>query len=156
MNVKSLVPWKRGALAGRDPFAALRREMNALFDDFFSDVGEAGTALSAFSPKVDVKEGEGEVRVTAELPGIEEKDVEVSVSGDVLTIQGEKREEKEEKGEERYRLERSYGSFRRSFSLPCEVDSAKATATYKKGVLTIVLPKAAEAKKKATIAVKPA
>lgn len=156
MDVKSMVPWKRGKLVERDPFAVLRREMNALFDDFFPEVDEPRGALAAFAPRVDVKETDAEVRVTAELPGVEEKDVEVSLSGDVLTIKGEKKEEKEEKGEERYRLERSYGSFRRSFSLPCEVNSEKATATYKKGVLTITLPKVAEAKKKATIAVKPA
>lgn len=158
MNPKSMVPWKRAVPVERDPFAAMRREMNALFDDWFPGVDEAhrSLALPAFSPTVDVKESESEVRVTAELPGVEEKDIEVSVSGDMLTIKGDKKEEKEEKGEERYRLERTYGSFRRSFALPCEVDSAKATATYKKGVLTITLPKAAAAKAKATIPVKPA
>lgn len=157
MNPKSVVPWKRAVPVERDPFAAMRREMNALFDDWFPvDEAPPSLALPAFSPKVDVKESDGEVRVTAELPGVEEKDVEVSVSGDMLTIKGEKKEEKEEKGEERYRLERTYGSFRRTFALPCEVDSAKATATYKKGVLTITLPKAAAAKPKATIPVKPA
>jgi HSP20 family protein len=155
MDVKSMVPWKRGKLVERDPFEALRREMNTLFDAFFSETEEP-RGLMAFTPQVDVKETEHEIRVSAELPGMDEKDVEVSISGDVLTIKGEKKEEKEEKGEEGYRLERSYGAFRRSFSLPCEVDTAKATATYRKGVLTIALPKAAEAKKKATIAVKTA
>lgn len=154
---KSLLPWKRGVAGERDPFAVLRREMNSLFDDFFTDVERPpALALPAFSPKVDVKETDGEVRITAELPGVDEKDVEVSVSGDLLTIKGEKKEEKEEKGEERYHFERTYGAFRRSLALPCEVNGDKATATYTKGVLTIVLPKVADAKKKATIAVKAA
>ena len=154
MDVKSVLPWKRDkALAERDPFALLRREMNSLFDDFFSDREGPGQALAGFTPHVDVKETDGEIRVTAEVPGVEEKDIEIAVSGDTLTIKGEKKEDKEEKGEERYRLERSYGAFRRSFSLPCEVDPGKAAATYKKGVLTITLPKAAQAAKSKKIAV---
>ena len=158
MIPKSLIPWKRGGPAERDPFAVLRREMNALFDDFFPEVDEPRSTLAppAFWPKVDVKETDGEVHVTAELPGVDEKDVEVSLVGDLLTIKGEKKEEKEEKSEERYRWERTYGSFRRSVSLPCEVNSEKAAATFAKGVLTIVLPKVAAAAKKATIAVKAA
>ena len=155
MDVKSMVPWKRNKpLSERDPFAMLRREMNALFDDFFPEAGEGAGALGAFLPRVDVKETDGEIRVTAELPGIDEKDVEIAVDGDLLTIKGEKKAEKEEKGEETYRLERSYGSFRRSVTLPCAVDADKASATCKKGVLTVALPKAPGAKKK-TISVKP-
>ena len=154
MDTKSAVPAKRSAaLSARDPFAALRREMNALFDDFFPGVGEASGPLGTFMPRVDVKEMDGEIRVTAEMPGMEEKDVEISVDGDMLTIKGEKKEEKEEKGEESYRLERSYGSFRRSIGLPCAVNADKASAKYKQGVLTVTLPKAAESKKK-TIQVK--
>jgi len=157
MEIKSLLPWKRDkALAQRDPFAALRCEMDALFDGFVSDFSEHTRALEAFNPDVDLTENDKEVRITAELPGVEEKDVEISVSGDALTIKGEKREEKEEKGEERYRFERSYGAFRRSFSLPCEVDSDKATASFKKGVLTVTLPKTAQAAKSKKIAVKAA
>ena len=149
MDVKSMLPWKRErGLAERDPFALLRREMNSLFDDFFSDGGEVRAPLAEFTPRVDVKETDGEVRITAEVPGVEEKDIEIAVSGDTLTIKGEKKEEKEEKGEEYYRLERSYGAFRRSLSLPCEVDADKAAATYKKGVLTITLPKTEESKPK--------
>ena len=154
MDTKSAVPSKRSAaLSARDPFAALRSEMNALFDDFFPGAGEATGPWGAFMPRIDVKETDGEIRVTAEMPGIEEKDVEISLDGDMLTIKGEKKEEKEEKGEESYRLERSYGSFRRSVALPCAVNADKASAKYKQGVLTIALPKAAEAKKK-TIPVK--
>jgi HSP20 family protein len=154
MEIKSMLPWRRErAVVERDPFLALRREMDALFDGFFGANGGV-RALETFEPRVDVSETDKEMRITAELPGIEEKDVEVSLSGDAITIKGEKREEKEEKGKEQYRLERSYGAFRRSFSLPCEVDADKATASFKKGVLTVMLPKTAEAAKSKKIAVK--
>ena len=157
MEVNSLLPRRRErGLAERDPFAVLRREMDALFDGFFSEFGEPARALKSFNPRVDVTESDKEVRVTAELPGVEEKDVEVALAGDAITIKGEKREEKEEKGEEQYRLERSYGAFRRSFSLPCEVDTDKATASFKKGVLTVTLPKTAQAAKSKKIAVRAA
>ncbi|MBX3028278.1 Hsp20/alpha crystallin family protein [bacterium] len=155
MDPKSTVPVPRSAaLRARDPFAALRREMNELFEGFFPSSGDNG-GVGEFMPRIDVKETDGEVRVSAELPGIDEKEVEISVDGDLLTIKGEKKEEKEEKGEEYYRLERSYGSFRRSVTLPCPVDVDKATASAAKGVFTVVLPKSAAAKKK-TIAVKAA
>jgi HSP20 family protein len=154
MDPKGTVPARRSAaLRAQDPFAALRREMNDLFEGFFPSSGEVGSG--PFMPRVDVREMDGEIRVSAELPGIDEKDLEISVDGDMLTIKGEKKAEKEEKGEEFYRLERSYGSFRRSVPLPCPVAVDKATASAAKGVLTIVMPKAAEAKKK-TIAVKAA
>lgn len=153
MDPKGTMPVRRSAaVRAPDPFAALRREMNELLEGFFPSGGDAGRG-GEFMPRVDVRETDGEVRVSAELPGIDEKEVEISVDGDVLTIKGEKKEEKEEKGEEYYRLERTYGAFRRSVTLPCPVDVDKATASAAKGVLTVVLPKAAAAKKK-TIAVK--
>lgn len=142
---------KRAEVARRDPFALLRRAMIDWFDEGREDAGLAG-----FSPRVDVKENGNALVVTAELPGVEEKDVEVSLNGDILTISGEKRHEKEEKGDEFYRVERSYGSFRRSFSLPTSVDADKVEASYKKGVLTVTLPKAAAAEKAKKIAVKAA
>lgn len=146
MNIDRMVPWKRDrARAERDPFAVLRREMDSLFDDFSSGGVDR---LEGFSPQVDLRDKGKDIHVTAELPGLDEKDVEVLLSGDTLTIRGEKNEEKEDQGEERYRLERTYGAFRRSFSLPCEVDPDKATASYKKGVLTITLPKTAAAASK--------
>jgi HSP20 family protein len=144
MDIKKMVPWKRDkAIAEQDPFKVLRRQMNSLFDDFFSN--GSMTALEGFTPRVDIKDTGKEIRVTADLPGMEEKDLEISLGGDMLTIKGERKEEKEEKGEERYCLERSYGAFRRSFALPCDVDPNKAAAAYKKGVLTITLPKTAAA-----------
>ncbi|GIK40693.1 MAG: hypothetical protein BroJett011_45260 [Chloroflexota bacterium] len=106
-----------------------------------------------FSPRVDVTENEKEVRITAELPGLEEKDIDVSLSNDVLTISGEKKAEREDKGDNYYRMERSYGSFHRSIPLPTEVDTDHCDATFKNGVLQITLPKVhlKESAKKITI-----
>jgi HSP20 family protein len=101
---------------------------------------------------VDVAEMEDEIKVSAELPGLDNEDIDVSLSDDVLTISGEKKEEKEEKGKNYYRSERSYGAFRRDIPLPSQVDADKVDAVFQKGVLTITLPKTAEAKaKKVTV-----
>ncbi len=131
------------------PFTSLQREMNRLFDSFLG-----GSSLSpwlpferggaeAFTPRVDVSETEREIKVAAELPGLDENDIDVSLTRDTLTIKGEKKEEKEEKGTDYYRMERSYGSFTRSIPLPVEVDTDKVEATFKKGVLRVTLPKTA-------------
>jgi HSP20 family protein len=145
MTSRGLIPWWRGErrIAERDPFAALHKEMNDVFERFLG--GDAGGGMEGFSPRVDVTENDKEIKVAAELPGMEEKDLDVSVVGDVLTIKGEKKQEKEEKSEESYRLERSYGSFRRDLPLPCKVQVDKSKARFEKGVLAITLPKAAEA-----------
>jgi len=129
--------------------------MNTLFDDFFSgfDVTPrsfAGKGFGAFSPSVDVKESEGEFTIRAELPGVEEKDIEVTVTGDSVTIKGEKNEEKEDKGESYYYMERSYGSFNRVIPLSAETDADKAQASFKNGVLNITIPKSQAAKAKGT------
>lgn len=151
MNPRSLVPWWRseGAVAERDPFAALQKEMNELLESFLGPRAER--PLGGFSPMIDVAETETEVKVTAELPGMEEKDIDISVDGDMLTIKGEKRQEKEVKKEESYRLERSYGSFRRDLVLPSKVEVDKVKATFAKGVLTVTLPKSAESAKRRKI-----
>jgi HSP20 family protein len=124
--------------------------MNRLFDDAFSRF-ETGMP-SVFSrspswPSLEVNATENEVRVSAELPGLEEKDVEVLVDGDVLTIRGEKRSETEDKG--RHFSERYYGRFERSLALPFEVEDGKARAAFKNGVLTVTLPKSARAEERA-------
>lgn len=129
--------------------------MNTLFDDFFSgfDVTPrsfAGKGFGAFTPSVDVKESEGEFTIRAELPGVEEKDIEVTVTGDSVTIKGEKNEEKEDKGESYYYMERSYGSFNRVIPLSAETDADKAQASFKNGVLNITIPKSQAAKEKGT------
>ena len=133
------------------PFASFQREMNRLFDNFFGGFSlspwtplERGAAPT-FTPRVDVSETDKEIRVSAELPGMEEKDIDVSLTQDTLTIKGEKKEETEDKGKDYYRVERSFGSFMRSIPLPVEVDTDKVEATFKKGVLDITLPKTAKA-----------
>lgn len=143
------------------PFDSLRNQVDRLFRDF-----EAGfqspfhREIDNFwrrdlgfpvTPAVDVVEKDNAFELTAELPGLDAKNIELSLSDDVLTIKGEKNEEKEEKTKDRYVSERRYGSFRRSLQLPSSVDPAKIEAAYKSGVLTVTLPKSAEAKKKQTV-----
>lgn len=149
MAFKELIPWKRKDLStGReeDFFDSLYREMNHVLDRFTHGFGREEGWGGAF-PVVNVSETENEVVVTAELPGMDEKDLDLSLRGNQLIIRGEKKEEKEEKGEHYYRKESSYGSFHRVIPLPMEVDEDKIEATYKKGVLKIRLPKSAEAQK---------
>ena len=159
MEIKNLVPslWNRGSLQpGREenhPFFSLQREMNRIFDDFFKgwDVepfAGPGARLGRFTPSVDVKESAKEITVKAELPGLEEKDIEVLLDNDTLTIRGEKKEEKEDKGKSYYHAECSYGSFRRVIPLPAGIDQKKVQAQFKNGVLNITLPRTEEAKTK--------
>jgi HSP20 family protein len=96
----------------------------------------------------DVVEGDKDYRITAELPGMSEKDIEIALVGDVLTLKGEKKEEHEEKGESRYVAERRYGTFQRSFALPEDVDAEKIAASFKNGVITVTLPKRPDAQPK--------
>jgi HSP20 family protein len=143
-----LVPWKRKDV--EKPVSTLQREMNRLFEDFFSRdfFVEPFRGMGEWRPAVDVSETDDAVVVKAELPGLDPKDVEISLSGDVLTIKGEKKEEKEEKTKSFQRVERSYGSFTRSVRLPAAVVADKVEATFSNGVLTVDLPKAEEAKRK--------
>jgi HSP20 family protein len=144
----AIVPWSRRedrslALRGGDPFDYLRNQINRVFDDFWEQPWLAGRseAFTGFAPQVDVTETDKEVKVCAEVPGVEAKDVDVSVEGDVLTIRGEKKYEREENEKGQYRMERSYGSFQRSIPLPAAVDETKAKAEFKNGVLRLTLPK---------------
>ena len=138
--------------ADENPFLALHREMNRMFDDFFraSDLAkfEEGEVWEAFSPAIDVKQDEKEVTVKAELPGMDEKDIEVSLSEQGLAIRGEKRAEKEEKGKQYWRHEASYGAFRRVVPLPEGLDLEKVDARFKNGVLTVTLVRREEARAK--------
>lgn len=137
------------------PFATLRAEVDRLFDDFMPsswhapDLFSSGHMLNGWntSPAVDLVEKEEAYEVTAECPGLDAKNVEVKFSNGLLTIRGEKREEKEDKQKEYHLSERRYGAFQRSFSLPDHIDTDKATATFENGVLTVKLPKRPEAKK---------
>jgi len=140
-----------------DIWQSFRGEMDRLFDRFgfpslrrVFDIEPSWRSASSFglsAPAIDMSEDERAYKISAELPGIDAKDIEVSVSGDTLVLKGEKRQEKEEKDKNYYFSERSYGSFQRSFQLPSSVDRNKVAADFSKGVLTITLPKTAEAKK---------
>lgn len=145
MELKNLIPWR-----SNDPFASLQKEMNRLFEEF-----ETGSPLlpgvfrngGAFAPKIDVAETEKEIQVTAELPGMSEKDVEVSFNDNVLVIKGEKKDEKEEKNRNYYRTERVYGSFQRMIPVPSEIAKDRIDASFSKGVLKVTLPKTEKAQK---------
>jgi len=144
-----------------DGWHALRTEMDRLFDRFSGNfhmpswrqmfkpdpaLHDAGFFAFA-TPAVDMTEDDTAYKITAEVPGLEEKNIEVTVSNDVLTIKGEKHYEKDEKDKNHYMSERAYGSFQRSFALPDGVDRDKIAAALSKGVLTLTLPKSAEAQK---------
>lgn len=152
MNVKSLIPWggSRSALpvsrfAEQDnPFLALHREMNRMIDDFFEDFPLSGR-LSRTWPHIELSETDDEIQVLAELPGLEEKDVEVLLEEGVLTLKGEK---KVERNGTRY-SERYEGSFERTIPVGDDVDPDKVKATFRNGVLTVRMPKKPEAKRQA-------
>ena len=128
-------------------FTTLQDRMNRLFRDSYGDREEALTT-STFAPAVDVYEDEHNITLNIEVPGIEEKDIDVRVENNTLTVHGERKFEKEQKEENFRRVERQYGSFTRSFSLPNTVDTDSIQANYDKGVLKIQLAKKAEAKPK--------
>ncbi|MBL8672901.1 MAG: Hsp20/alpha crystallin family protein [Alphaproteobacteria bacterium] len=156
MSLRSLIPFNRqsrgvGNTEGGDPFLSLHREVNRLFDDVFRGTASfpaLGAMPVTLSPRVDVKETDKAIEVTAEIPGVDQKDVEVELADGALTIRGEKKAEskKEEKGW--HVMERSYGSFYRAIPLPFDVDSAKVDAKFDKGVLTVILPKPPEVESK--------
>lgn len=128
----------------------LRREMDRLWEDFFGAGRRAFQPIAeAWMPAIDVSESGDTVTIKAEVPGMEASDIEISMVGDILTIKGQKKAEKEEKGESFHLVERSYGSFTRSVRLPAPVDPDKIEANYKQGVLTIACPKKEEVKPKA-------
>jgi len=139
-----LVPWR--------PFerevSPFRRDIEDLWNRFFGETPLARRVAEEWWPTVDMAETKDSFIVKAELPGLDAKDVEVSISGDVLTIKGEKKKEEQEKDEHHYRAERYYGSFQRSFQLPTTIKADKIEAAFDKGVLKVTLPKVEEAKKK--------
>ena len=127
-----------------DPFRAFRTQLDTLFEDWFGR-NMGGT----LAPRIDVSETGNDLTLTVELPGVEEKDIDVSMSGNQLTIKGEKKSEHDEKKDEEgrvlHRVERSYGSFQRTMTVPFDVEPEKVSAAFKDGVLTITLPKPQEA-----------
>jgi HSP20 family protein len=155
---------------GKQPLAsvqqsvsALRQEMDRVFDDFarhwtvspfyrrffdWEPFRRMERASGVLMPETDVVEGEDAIRVSVELPGMEEKDIEVEVTEDTLTISGEKRDEREEEDEDYHLSERSYGAFKRTLRVPDTVASSNVSAEMKNGILTVTLPKTAKAKQK--------
>jgi HSP20 family protein len=130
-------------------FSTLQDRMNRLFRDSYGSEGrEEALTTSAFAPAVDVYEDEHNLTLKVQVPGIDEKDIDIRIENNTLTLHGERKFEKEEKEENFRRVESSYGSFTRQFTLPNTVDAEKVTASYDKGVLKITLPKKAEAKPK--------
>ena len=130
-------------------FSTLQDRINRVFRESYSGAGQdESLTTSSFAPAVDVYEDEHQVTLKIEVPGIDEKDIDVQVENNTLTVHGERKIEKEEKEENYRRVERQYGSFTRTFTLPQTVDTEKVAATYDKGVLKIALPKKAEAKPK--------
>ena len=159
-------PQRTAAPKAWDPFDNLRRDVDRLFEAFDGNLFNRQMFDVApfwrgerwdIAPAVSIAETDKAYKITAELPGMDEKNVDVSVANGALTIKGEKREEKEEKNKGYHLQERSFGSFERYFRVPEGIDANKIEATFQKGVLTVVLPKTAEAQRAAKkIAIKPA
>jgi len=161
MSMRDLIPWGRSSNPapthyrdeGQNSFLTLHREMNRLFDDmwrsFDAPLSRLGQAwpMSSNWPELEISETDKEIRVTAEVPGLEEKDVEVLFEDGVLTLRGEKRAETEDK--DRQFSERFYGRFERRIPLGSEVEDENATASFRNGLLTVTLPKSAKAQTKA-------
>ncbi len=159
MAMQSLMPFSRNLPASRtredmDPFVVMRRQMNRLFDDIFGDLalpgfdGPAGRQMVA--PKIDVSETDKELRITAELPGVKEDDVEVMLDEDSVTIRGEINQEREDEDKDRnYHVrERIEGVFSRTLPLPFRADPNKVQASFRDGILTVTIPKPEEAQQK--------
>ena len=140
-----------GGLPG--PFVQLQREMDRLFADFFTGSGSAPfryeglfagpLASGLLKPTLDIGATEREYTISVEVPGVDQKDVKIEITNNTLTIRGEKKQEKEEKEKNFYRMERSYGSFQRTLSLPDDADQEKINAVFKNGVLTVTMPRKA-------------
>jgi HSP20 family protein len=151
MSLRSLLPFGREMLPTRsdgDPFAVLRRDLDRLFDGMMTS-SLVPLWSDHMAPRIDVRETDTGLDITAELPGVEEKDVEITLDDGALTIRGEKKmeTEKTEEGAKGWRMsERAYGSFLRTVALPFEVDDKGVKATFENGVLKVALPRSAKAK----------
>jgi HSP20 family protein len=161
MMITDLLPWKKSKknevqVKRKDsdnPFDLLHQKLNNLFSDFFGDFGDLSPTLSnsnwgvsGLTPRFDIAEDDKHLEVTAELPGMEKNDVEVTIDHNMLIIHGEKKEETENRKKNYYVSERRYGRFSRSFNLPTDLDLDKLEANFKKGVLSVTIPKTEEAK----------
>jgi HSP20 family protein len=157
MNLGSLIPWRDKTQLDAhpetysDPFTSFRREVDRMFDDFFRSAGQGlqpwNAGWPAMAPRIDISDSDKELVVTAEMPGLDEKDFEVTLAGDLLTIKGEKKTENENRNGNAYYVERRFGSFSRSVRLPFEAGDEQVQANYDRGVLTVRVPKPAEAQR---------
>jgi HSP20 family protein len=142
-----------------DPFRDLitiREKMNRLFEDAVTSRGEEKDMMSSsWSPSVDIFETENELVLTAEVPGIDEKDIEIKLEDNTLTLKGERKFEKETKEENYHRIERAYGSFYRSFTLPSYINQDKISAEHQNGILKVIMPKQTELKPRNVKILKP-
>ena len=136
--MQALTPWTG--------LSTMKKEMDRLFDRFWDEGIPRLPAMGDWAPAMDVSETKDAVMVKAEVPGMESKDIQLSLQDQLLTVKGEKKEEKEDKDEHYYRMERSYGAFVRTVRLPATVDGSKVTATFKNGLLKVTLPKSTTAK----------
>ena len=148
----AIIPWRPKEMWW-DPFRdleAIQNEMNRMFDSSLVRWGDRDTGLleGAWSPAIDIYDSKDNVMVKADIPGMKKDEIDVSVHGDTLILKGEKKQEKETKEKDFVRTERFCGSFNRAIRLPSEVDAAKVNASYKNGVLELVLPKKEESKPK--------
>ena len=161
MSIKDILPWKRKKDSvpvrreqGDDALESLRRDLNSLVDEFLTPLagrrpgvgGFAGMPAGAYVPRVDLTENDKEVVVSIELPGVDEKDVDLTLDGRNLVVRGEKKEEDESREGDTYRYERTYGSFQRVVPLPEGLDEDKAGARFRKGVLTVRIPRSTESR----------
>ncbi len=142
--LRDVTPWH----TDKD-FEVMHREIDRMFNCFHSDAHDE-EASKTLMPAVDIVERENDFNIKLELPGVEKKDVKITVQNNILTIKGEKKQENEKEGEDYHRVERSYGIFQRSFTLPSSVNSENIDASYDNGVLTLSVPKLEEPKPKET------
>ncbi len=143
--VETMENKKDSYLTPRDIFQSFQETIDEFFNDF--PYPEVFSKERSFFPKIDISEGDKEIVIKADVPGIDEKDLDISISKDAVIIKGEKKYEHEEKQNNYYKKERSYGSFRRVIPLPVQIDESKVEATYKNGVVTLRLPKSSESLK---------
>jgi HSP20 family protein len=164
MTLREIVPWRWGGLRHWEPderpfggfrrqMESMHREMDKMFNDMMSEPLRHSLIPQALGheltmPNIDETEDDKAFHVSIDLPGMDEKDVDITLSGRLLTIRGEKKEEQKEEGKDYYRRERTFGSFRRTLELPGEVDETKIEASFRKGVLRIELPRTVEAQNK--------
>lgn len=149
--------------SGNDVFSSLHREMNRIFDDAFRGVGfpsqyrlgqsQGRSSMTMLQPDIDVSETEKEIKICADLPGVSEKDVDVMLDDNVLTIKAERKQERNEQKEDYHIVERTYGTFQRSLQLPSIVDPEQVQAQFEHGVLTVIMPKTEQSQRQRRIEV---